>query len=309
MAIEGIIGKKVGMTQVFAEDGALVPVTVIQAGPCLVVQKKTAEVDGYNAVQVGLVEKVSNRRVTGAQRGHFEKAGIPPVRTLVELPYNGEANVGDKIQVDIFKAGDSIDVIGQSKGKGFQGVVKRHHFKGGRATHGSMFHRAPGSIGASAFPSRSVDETTGQVAVRVDAAVAEKRPVRARRLDGREVARDHQHLLAVRARARNDTSRRVGDEALPPELDARAADRTLTELAIAFSNDHVTLQGNCDERGSRGYNLALGQRRADAVKQSMVLLGVPQERIETISFGKEKPRALCHEQTCWAENRRADFGL
>src|SRR5216117_4374359 len=154
MAIEGIIGKKVGMTQVFAEDGALVPVTVIQAGPCLVVQKKTAEVDGYNAVQVGLVEKISNRRVTGAQRGHFEKAGIPPVRTLVELPYNGEANVGDKVQVDIFKAGDSIDVIGQSKGKGFQGVVKRHHFKGGRATHGSMFHRAPGSIGASAFPSR-----------------------------------------------------------------------------------------------------------------------------------------------------------
>ncbi len=154
MAIEGIIGKKVGMTQVFAEDGALVPVTVIQAGPCLVVQKKTAEVDGYNAVQVGLVEKISNRRVTGAQRGHFEKAGIPPVRTLVELPYNGEANVGDKVQVDIFKPGDSIDVVGQSKGKGFQGVVKRHHFKGGRESHGSMFHRAPGSIGASAFPSR-----------------------------------------------------------------------------------------------------------------------------------------------------------
>src|SRR5439155_1438240 len=85
---------------------------------------------------------------------HFEKAGIPPMRTLVELPYDGDANVGDKVQVDIFKPGDSIDVIGQSKGKGFQGVVKRHHFKGGRATHGSMFHRAPGSIGASAFPSR-----------------------------------------------------------------------------------------------------------------------------------------------------------
>src|SRR5438876_10414130 len=154
MAIEGIIGKKVGMTQVFAEDGALIPVTVIQAGPCLVVQKKTTEVDGYNAVQVGLVEKISNRRVTGAMRGHYEKAGIPPVRTLVELPYNGEANVGDRVQVDIFKPGDAIDVIGQSKGKGFQGVVKRHHFKGGRATHGSMFHRAPGSIGSSAYPSR-----------------------------------------------------------------------------------------------------------------------------------------------------------
>src|SRR5919106_6234862 len=154
MAIEGIIGKKVGMTQVFAEDGALVPVTVIQAGPCLVVQKKTADKDGYDAVQIGLVEKVSNRRVTSAQRGHFEKAGLQPVRTLAEVPYSGEANVGDKVQVDIFKPGDSIDVVGQSKGKGFQGVVRRHHFRGGRATHGSMFHRAPGSIGASAFPSR-----------------------------------------------------------------------------------------------------------------------------------------------------------
>ena len=154
MAITGIIGKKVGMTQVFAEDGALVPVTVIQAGPCLVVQKKTAEKDGYDAVQIGLVEKVSNRRITSAQRGHFEKAGLQPVRTLAEVDYDGEVNVGDRVQVDIFNPGDSIDVVGQSKGKGFQGVVKRHHFKGGRATHGSMFHRAPGSIGASAFPSR-----------------------------------------------------------------------------------------------------------------------------------------------------------
>src|SRR5512141_1597280 len=154
MAIEGIIGKKVGMTQVFAEDGALVPVTVIQAGPCLVVQKKTAEKDGYDAVQVGLVEKVSNRRITGALRGQFEKAGLQPLRTLAEFPYSGEANVGDRVQVDIFKPGDSIDVVGKSKGKGYQGVVKRHHFGGGRATHGSMFHRAPGSIGASAFPSR-----------------------------------------------------------------------------------------------------------------------------------------------------------
>src|SRR5881398_1657600 len=154
MAITGIIGKKVGMTQVFAEDGALVPVTVIQAGPCLIVQKKTADKDGYDAVQVGLVEKISNRRITSAARGHFEKAVIPPVRTLVEFPYEGDANVGDRVQVDIFKAGDSIDVVGQSKGKGFQGVVKRHHFRGGRATHGSMFHRAPGSIGSSAYPSR-----------------------------------------------------------------------------------------------------------------------------------------------------------
>ena len=154
MAIEGIIGKKVGMTQVFAEDGALIPVTVIQAGPCLVVQKKTADKDGYDAVQIGLVEKFSNRRITSAQRGHFEKAGLQPLRTLAEVPYSGDANVGDKVQVDIFQPGDSIDVIGQSKGKGYQGVVKRHNFAGGRASHGSMFHRAPGSIGASAFPSR-----------------------------------------------------------------------------------------------------------------------------------------------------------
>ena len=154
MAIEGIIGKKVGMTQVFADDGALIPVTVIQAGPCLVVQKKTSDKDGYDAVQIGLVEKISNRRVTSPMRGHFEKAGVQPVRTLAEVPYSGDANVGDRVQVDIFKAGDSIDVVGQSKGKGFQGVMKRHNFGGGRESHGSMFHRAPGSIGASAFPSR-----------------------------------------------------------------------------------------------------------------------------------------------------------
>jgi large subunit ribosomal protein L3 len=152
--IQGLIGKKVGMTQVFTEDGALVPVTVIQAGPCLVVQKKTSERDGYDAVQIGLVEKVSNRRLTSAARGHFEKAGIQPVRTLAEFDYDGEANIGDKIEVGIFQPGDTIDVVGQSKGKGFQGVMKRHNFAGGRASHGSMFHRAPGSIGSSAQPSR-----------------------------------------------------------------------------------------------------------------------------------------------------------
>jgi len=152
--IQGLIGKKVGMTQVFADDGSIVPVTVIQAGPCLIVQKKTAERDGYDAVQIGLVEKLSNRRVNGAMRGHFEKAGVQPTRTVFEFDYEGEANIGDKVQVDIFKPGDSIDVVGKSKGKGFQGVMKRHNFAGGRATHGSMFHRAPGSIGASAFPSR-----------------------------------------------------------------------------------------------------------------------------------------------------------
>lgn len=152
--IRGLIGRKVGMTQVFAEDGALVPVTVIQAGPCLVVQKKTSENDGYDAVQLGLVEKVSSRRLNAALKGHFEKAGVPPTRTIVEFEYEGEANVGDKVLVDIFSPGDSIDVVGRSKGKGFQGVMKRHGFGGGRATHGSMFHRAPGSIGQSAYPSR-----------------------------------------------------------------------------------------------------------------------------------------------------------
>jgi len=154
MAIEGIIGKKVGMTQVFAEDGLLIPVTVIQAGPCLVVQKKTTENDGYDAVQIGLVEKVSNRRITSATRGHFEKAGIQPVRTLAELPYSGDANVGDRVQVDIFKPGDHIDVIGRSKGKGFQGVMKKHNMAGQGQSHGSMMHRRNGAIGNRSTPGR-----------------------------------------------------------------------------------------------------------------------------------------------------------
>ena len=152
--IQGLIGKKVGMTQVFADDGRIVPVTVIQAGPCLIVQKKTAESDGYDAVQLGLVEKVSRRRLIKPVEERFEKIGLPPTRTLAEFEYEGNANVGDKVMVDIFEAGDSIDVEGRSKGKGFQGVMKRHGFSGGRATHGSMFHREPGSIGQSAYPSR-----------------------------------------------------------------------------------------------------------------------------------------------------------
>ncbi len=147
------------MTQVFAEDGVMIPVTVIQAGPCLVVQKKTSESDGYNAVQVGLVEKASERRLSKPMKGHFEKAGVQPMRNLVEFEYDGEANVGDRIMADIFHEGDTIDVMGRSKGKGFQGVVKRHGFGGGRATHGSMFHRAPGSIGQSAYPSRVMKGT------------------------------------------------------------------------------------------------------------------------------------------------------
>lgn len=147
------------MTQVFAEDGVMIPVTVIQAGPCLVVQKKTSESDGYDAVQVGLVEKASERRLSKPMKGHFEKAGVQPMRNLVEFEYDGEANVGDRIMADIFHEGDTIDVVGRSKGKGFQGVVKRHGFGGGRATHGSMFHRAPGSIGQSAYPSRVMKGT------------------------------------------------------------------------------------------------------------------------------------------------------
>jgi large subunit ribosomal protein L3 len=156
--MQGIIGRKVGMTQVYAEDGRAIPVTVIQAGPCVVVQRKTKQKDGYEAVQLGLVEDRKVKKVTKAQAGHFKKTGqdLPPVRVLreIRLEKGDEAKVGDKVKVEMFKAGDTVHIVGTSKGKGFQGVVKRHHFRGGAATHGSMFHRAPGSIGSSAFPSR-----------------------------------------------------------------------------------------------------------------------------------------------------------
>lgn len=154
--MEGILGKKLGMTQIFEEDGTLVPVTVVQAGPCLVVQRKTTEVDGYEAVQLGLVEDRPPRKVNKPQSGHFAKAGVAAMRRLVEfsLDEGEEASPGDQVKAGIFAADDYVDVVGTSKGKGFQGVVKRHGFAGGRATHGSMFHRAPGSVGQSAFPSR-----------------------------------------------------------------------------------------------------------------------------------------------------------
>jgi large subunit ribosomal protein L3 len=155
--INGILGRKIGMTQVFEADGTVVPVTVVEAGPCLVVQRKTKESDGYDAVQLGLVGKrVSPRRLTKALRGHFDKAGVPPAGTLGEVFCDsGDALApGDKVLCDIFAEKETVDVVGVSKGKGFQGVVKRHHFAGGAATHGSMFHRAPGSIGPSAYPSR-----------------------------------------------------------------------------------------------------------------------------------------------------------
>ncbi|PYQ24564.1 MAG: 50S ribosomal protein L3 [Acidobacteria bacterium] len=156
MAVQGIIGRKVGMTQVYAEDGQAIPATVIEAGPCVVVQRKSKGKDGYSAVQVGLVEARTVKRVTKAMKGHFEKAGLPPCRVLREflVEDGAEVKVGDRFSVELFAAGDKVRVTGISKGKGFQGVVKRHHFRGGAATHGSMFHRAPGSIGASAFPSR-----------------------------------------------------------------------------------------------------------------------------------------------------------
>jgi len=158
MAVEGIIGRKIGMTQVYADDGRAIPATVIQAGPCVVVQRKSKGKDGYEAVQLGLVEDRKVKRVTKPMKGHFDKAGLPPCRVLREVRVEeaAEVKVGDKISVEIFAAGDAVDVVGVSKGKGFQGVIKRHHFRGGAATHGSMFHRAPGGIGASAFPSRVI---------------------------------------------------------------------------------------------------------------------------------------------------------
>jgi len=155
VSLSAIIGKKVGMTQRFADDGSVIPVTVIQAGPCVVVQRKTEAKDGYDAVQIGLVER-RRVRATKPMAGHLKKAGAPPVTVLkeVRLRTGEEAQVGDSIKVSVFAAGNRVKVIGISKGKGFAGVVKRHHFRGGAATHGSMFHRAPGSIGASSYPSR-----------------------------------------------------------------------------------------------------------------------------------------------------------
>jgi len=156
MSVQGIIGKKVGMTQVYGEDGRAYPVTVIEAGPCVVVQRKSKDKDGYAAVQLGLVEGRKVKRVTKPMKGHFDKAGLPPCRVLREFRVTdgAEVKVGDKVSVELFAPGDTITISGISRGKGFQGVIKRHNFRGGAATHGSMFHRAPGSIGASAFPSR-----------------------------------------------------------------------------------------------------------------------------------------------------------
>jgi len=157
MAVNGILGIKLGMTQVFAEDGTAVPCTVLQAGPCVVVQRRTKDKDGYDAVQLGLVEFIKPQRVTKALAGHFKKANVAPMRYVGELRTNDskdETKAGDRVLVDGFQVGELVDVTGVSKGKGFQGGVKRWHYRGGDASHGSMHHRAPGGIGASSFPSR-----------------------------------------------------------------------------------------------------------------------------------------------------------
>jgi large subunit ribosomal protein L3 len=161
--VTGILGKKVGMTQLFDSKGDVRPVTVLQAGPCVVTQHKSAIKDGYDAAQIGLVEFVKESRLSKPERGHLAKNNLPPVRVLREVPLetdgaaeadgNRSVKVGDRVLVEIFEGERFVDVVGISKGRGFQGVVKRHHFAGGPKSHGSMF-QITGSIGSSAFPSR-----------------------------------------------------------------------------------------------------------------------------------------------------------
>jgi large subunit ribosomal protein L3 len=160
--VAGILGKKVGMTQLYDSKGEVRPATVLQAGPCVITQYKSETKDGYAAAQIGLVEFVKEKKLTKAMRGHFAKNNLPPVKFVREVPIevevpsedtNGAVKVGDRILVDIFESEKFVDVIGTSKGHGFQGVVKRHHFAGGAKSHGSMF-QITGSIGSSAFPSR-----------------------------------------------------------------------------------------------------------------------------------------------------------
>lgn len=155
--VNAILGRKLGMTQIFGENGDVFPATLLKAGPCIVIQRKTAAKDGYEAAQMGLVELPPPKRVNKPLEGHFRHAGANPVRFLREVRLGtdaGDVKVGDKVLVDVFNVNDFVDVTGISKGRGFAGFHKRHHFGGGGAAHGSMFHRAPGSIGASAFPSR-----------------------------------------------------------------------------------------------------------------------------------------------------------
>ncbi len=151
----GLLGKKIGMSQIFAADGQRIPVTVLEVGPCTVLQKKTRETDGYEAVQLGFSEK-STQRVNKPEMGHFKKAGKGAFSYVREFALEGECAVGDELGCDMFAPGDRIDITGTSKGKGFQGVIKRWGFSGGRATHGSMFKRRPGAIGQSAWPAKVI---------------------------------------------------------------------------------------------------------------------------------------------------------
>jgi len=154
MMTKGLIGKKLGMTQIFSDEGVAVPVTVIEVEPSVIIQKKTRETDGYDALQLGY-GRIKQKNVTKALQGHFKKADKGLFRILREFPLDLEgAEPGQELKAEVFEPGDYVDIVGTTKGKGFAGVVKRHGFHGGRATHGSMFHRAPGSIGASADPSR-----------------------------------------------------------------------------------------------------------------------------------------------------------
>ena len=157
--VKGLIGQKIGMTRVFDESGHHVPVTVLRAGPCVVLQVKSEQRDGYRAVQLGFVEdNFKEHRLTRAAKGHLEAAGAPPIRVIREFQVDQEDEVkaGDRVTVDQFADVPKVDITGTSKGKGFQGVMRRYGFHGGNATHGSMFHRAPGSIGAAAYPSRVI---------------------------------------------------------------------------------------------------------------------------------------------------------
>jgi large subunit ribosomal protein L3 len=190
--VTGIIGRKVGMTQVFETDGTAVPATVIKAGPCVVVQAKQVEGDGYEAVQLGLVDETP-AKVGKPLAGHYKKAGVPPTRVRREVglvPGADAPGAGDQVLVGIFTAGDRVDVIGTTRGRGFQGVMKRHNFGGGKATHGSMFHRAPGSIGASSYPSRVVKGMKGPGRMGADRVTT--RNLKVVRID------EDNHLLVVR---------------------------------------------------------------------------------------------------------------
>ena len=154
--MKGILGKKIGMTQIFDENGTVVPITIIEAGPCYITQKKTVETDGYNAIQLGFGD-VSESKLTKPMAGHLKKANTAPVKYLREFQVSDPAvyEEGQKIDVSIFRVGDKVDIVGTSKGKGFAGVVKRHHFRGGPKTHGQSDRwRASGSVGAGTTPGR-----------------------------------------------------------------------------------------------------------------------------------------------------------